>query len=112
MEEANLTRNSSRRLADDIRESLHEAIDHAAGKRTGAVVHKVSPRATDARDARLKLGLSQREFAEFIGTGVGTVRKWELGTRKPSGPARTLIEVIKTEPKAIRRALAKRLPAA
>ena len=43
----------------------------------------------------------------MIGTGVGTVRKWELGTRRPSGAARTLIEVIKREPKAVRRALGK-----
>ncbi len=62
---------------------------------------------TDAREARLKLGLSQRDFAAFIGTGTGTVRKWELGTRTPSGAARTLIEVIKTEPKAVRCALGK-----
>ena len=59
--------------------------------------------------ARHKLGLSQREFAALIGTGVGTVRKWELGTRRPSGAARTLIEVIKTEPKAVRRALKSQL---
>ena len=45
-------------------------------------------------------------FASLIGTGVGTVRKWELGTRRPSGAARTLISVIKAEPKAVRRALA------
>ena len=107
-----MTQRTTRRLSDDIRASLHEALDHVAGKRTGAVVHKVKPRATAAREARLKLGLSQREFAAFICTGVGTVRKWELGTRQPSGPARTLIEVIKIEPKAIRRALAKRPSAA
>jgi putative transcriptional regulator len=92
-------------VADDIRASLHEAIDFAAGKKTGAIVHTVIPSDTDARLARHKLGLSQREFAALIGTGVGTVRKWELGTRRPSGAARTLIEVIKTEPKAVRRAL-------
>lgn len=97
----------TRRLAEDIRESLHEALDHAAGKRTNAVIHRVMPRETDAREARLKLGLSQREFAAFIGTGVGTVRKWELGSRKPSGAARALIDVIKAEPKAVQRALAK-----
>jgi len=78
-----MTRKSSR-LADDIRASLREA-----------------------REARLMLGLSQDEFAALIGTGVGTVRKWELGTRRPSGAARTLINVIKNEPKAVRRALAK-----
>ena len=97
-----------RRLADDLLESLEEARDYFAGKRTGAVVHRVFPRESDAREARMKLGLSQREFAAVIGTGVGTVRKWELGSRKPSGAARTLITVIKAEPKAIRRALGKR----
>ena len=97
----------TRRLADDIREGLHEAIDLARGKRTKAIIHRVIPRETDAREARIKLGLSQREFASLIGTGVGTVRKWELGTRRPSGAARALIDVIKAEPKAVRRALEK-----
>jgi len=95
------------RLADDLLESLNEARGYFAGKRTGAVVRRVVPRESDAREARLKLGLSQREFASFIGTAVGTVRKWELGTRRPSGAARTLIELIKREPKAVRRAVAK-----
>ena len=104
--ESKVTRKSSR-LADDIRASLLEARDYAAGKATKAIVHRVSPRETEARQARLMLGLSQDEFATLIGTGVGTVRKWELGTRRPSGAARTLINIIKNEPKAVRRALAK-----
>src|ERR1700677_3140140 len=95
------------RLADDLRASLDELRDFIGGKKTGAIVHRVVPSQTDAREARHKLGLSQQEFASFIGTAVGTVRKWELGTRRPSGAARTLIEVIKTEPKAVRRAMAK-----
>jgi putative transcriptional regulator len=101
-----------RRLADDLLESLEEARDYFAGKKTGAIVHHVIPSQSDAREARHKLGLTQREFAAFIGTAVGTVRKWELGTRQPSGAARTLIEVIKTEPKAVRRAIAKNKSAA
>jgi putative transcriptional regulator len=100
------------RLADDLRASLDELRDFVAGKKTGAVVHRVFPSQTDAREARHKLGLSQREFASLVGTAVGTVRKWELGTRRPSGAARTLIEVIKNEPKAVRRAIAKRNSAA
>jgi putative transcriptional regulator len=99
-------------LADDLRASLDELRDFVAGKKTGAIVHRVVPSQTDAREARHKLGLSQQEFASFIGTAVGTVRKWELGTRRPSGAARTLIEVIKTEPKAVRRAMAKNNSAA
>jgi putative transcriptional regulator len=92
-------------LADDLRASWEEALAMARGEKTGAIVHTVIPSDTDARLARHRLGLTQREFAAVIGTGVGTVRKWELGTRRPSGAARTLIEVIKREPKAVRRAL-------
>ena len=107
-----MAKKMKRRLADDLLESLKEARDYFAGKKTGAVVHRVTPSDSDAREARHKLGLSQREFASLIGTAVGTVRKWELGTRQPSGAARTLIEVIKAEPKAVRRAIAKNKSAA
>lgn len=99
-------------LANDIRASWQEALKYVRGEKTDVIVHRIVPRDTDAREARLKLGLSQREFASFIGTAVGTVRKWELGTRRPSGAARTLIEVIKSEPKAVRRAIAKSKSAA
>ena len=92
-------------LAEDLFASLDELRDFVAGKPTKVIVHTVIPSDSDARLARHKLGLSQREFAAVIGTGVGTVRKWELGTRRPSGAARTLIEVIKREPQAVRRAL-------
>jgi putative transcriptional regulator len=102
-----MAKKTTRLIASDIRASLQEALEHAAGRRTKTIVHRVTPHETDAREARLKLGLSQREFATFIGTGVGTVRKWELGARNPSGAARALIDVIKAEPKAVMRALGK-----
>jgi hypothetical protein len=56
-----VTRKNSR-LADDIRESLREADDYFSGKTTKAIVHRVSPKQTDARQARLTLGLSQDGF--------------------------------------------------
>jgi hypothetical protein len=55
---AKLTRKNSR-LADDIRESLREAVDYAAGKTTRAIVHRARPTETEAHQARLTLGLSQ-----------------------------------------------------
>jgi putative transcriptional regulator len=101
-----MAKKMKRTLAADIRASLQEALDYSSGKQTRAISHRVVPRDSDAREARLKLGLSQREFALLIGTAIGTIRKWELGTRRPSGAAQTLIEVIKREPKAVRRAIA------
>jgi hypothetical protein len=56
-----VTRKNSR-LADDIRESLREAGDYFSGKTTKAIVHRVSPKETDAREARLTLGLMQDGF--------------------------------------------------
>ncbi len=58
---SNVTRKHSR-LAEDIRESLREASNYLSGKTTKAIVHRVSPKETDAREARLMLGLSQDEF--------------------------------------------------
>ncbi|HEV7411567.1 MAG TPA: hypothetical protein VGO01_24050 [Bradyrhizobium sp.] len=58
---AKVTRKNSR-LADDIRESLREASNYFSGKTTKAIVHRVSPKETDARPAQLTLGLSQDEF--------------------------------------------------
>ena len=54
------TRKNSR-VADDIRESLGEVLDYASGKATKVIVHRVSPTETDAREARLTLGLSPDE---------------------------------------------------
>jgi DNA-binding transcriptional regulator YiaG len=59
------------RLADDIFASLNEALKYARGKKADVIVHRVVPSHTDAREARHKLGLSQREFASLVGTAVG-----------------------------------------
>jgi hypothetical protein len=55
-----MTRKNSR-LADDIRESLREPDDYFSAKTREAIVHHVSPKETDAREARLTLGLSPDE---------------------------------------------------
>jgi hypothetical protein len=49
-----VTRKNSR-LAEDIRESLREASNYFSGKTTKAIVHRVSPKETDASEARLTL---------------------------------------------------------
>jgi hypothetical protein len=46
-------------LADDIRASLQEALKYACGEMADVIVHRVTPRDSDAREARLKLGPSQ-----------------------------------------------------
>ena len=78
----------------DIGEELLQAIrDMKAGR--GEVV--VSP----AIEARRKTGLSQSQFAALLGVSVRTLQGWEQGRKQPSGAARTLLAIARTNPKAL-----------
>lgn len=46
------------------------------------------------RALRERLRLSQAELAAVLGTSVSTVRRWELGDKKPSGPSLKLLDLI------------------
>jgi len=65
------------------------------------------PAASDVRAIRRRLGLSQQEFAERFGFSLETIRNYEQGHRRPTGPARTLLRVVASEPDAVIRALAR-----
>jgi putative transcriptional regulator len=59
------------------------------------------PRASEVPDIRKSLGLSQPEFARFMGVSVATLRNWEQVRREPQGPARSLLLVAKKQPEAV-----------
>lgn len=44
---------------------------------------------------REKLGMSQKEFADFVGVRQATVSEWETGTKKPSPMAQRLLTLLK-----------------
>lgn len=46
-------------------------------------------------------GLSQSDFSKILGIGLGTLRHWERGDRKPTGAARTLLYLINEDKNAI-----------
>lgn len=62
-------------------------------------------KAADVRKIRMKLGLSQSEFALLIGVSVATLQNWEQGRRRPEGPARALLRIAATHPDAVMDAL-------
>lgn len=56
-----------------------------------------SPRtysAYDIKRLRLKEKASQAVFAAYLNTSVSTVQKWEIGEKKPSGPALKLLDLV------------------
>ena len=41
-----------------------------------------------------RTGLSQDKFALLIGVNPATLRNWEQGRRRPTGPARALLRIL------------------
>ena len=50
--------------------------------------------AVKVRSLRERLKVSQSVLAAVLNTSLSTVRKWELGDKKPSGPSRKLLDLL------------------
>ena len=90
---------ATRDIGDEILQAVREI---KAGK--GKVVLQGTPvLATPslAIDARGKVGLSQSQFATLLGVSVRTLQGWEQGRKQPSGAARTLLSIARTNPQAV-----------
>ena len=81
---------ATRDLGAELLQSIQEM---KAGK--GQVVF--SP----AIEARKQTGLSQSQFAALLGVSVRTLQGWEQGRKQPSGAARTLLAIARTNPQVI-----------
>jgi len=76
-------------LFNDLVESLKQAAAHAGGEAVPGLRIQPSPAAADIIAIRRQAGLTRKQFAAILGTAVGTLRKWEDGTRSPAArPAR------------------------
>ncbi len=77
-------------VLDGVRE-----IKAGGGKRT-----KVKSQSQVVR-VRLNSGLSQAQFAAALGVSKRTLEQWEQGRRKPSGAAKTLLQIAERHPEVL-----------
>jgi putative transcriptional regulator len=89
---------------ESIQQGLLEAIAHASGQPSPAIVH--TPQPINVQAIRKHIGMTQTEFAAAFGISVSTLRHWERGDRIPRGPARALLRVVAKAPRAVLDALA------
>lgn len=94
-----LARDAKRNLGEELLQAVR---DIKAGRVGRVSTVAVSPLAS----ARLKIGLSQSEFAHLLGVSLRTLQEWEQGRRSPSGAAKSLIAIAIKNPEALKELLA------
>ncbi len=75
------------------RETHEQITVRHLGRRTLSVADPIS--GEEIRGLREKANLSQAAFARFLNLTTGYVSQLERGVKKPSGPALTLLNVIR-----------------
>ena len=92
------------KLGQDLIEAMQELVDYSENKidlRTTKL--NVAPvrgtiSASEIRDTRKALGVTQGVFAAVIGVSKKTVESWETGRYMPDGAARRLISILQQDP--------------
>lgn len=51
----------------------------------------------DIKEIRVQLGMTQTALAEALGVDQGTVSNWERAAHVPRGPARKLLERLRSD---------------
>lgn len=85
----------------DIGAELLEAIRQVKAGSIGKV--NLVP-VTLAVEARLRVGMSQAQFAEKLGVSKRTLQEWEQGRRQPSGAAMALLRIAASRPDVVQEA--------
>ena len=92
-----------KKMFSELLESVKEMDAIAAGKKEPSRIFEHPD--LEVRAIRQKTGLSQDRFAYLIGVKPATLRNWEQGRRKPTGPARALLRILEADPEGAVRAL-------
>lgn len=88
---------------ESIMRGLNEAVEYEKGNLKARTVKvSVAPlpnmESTDVKNIRLSLDMTQVIFAAVMGVSVKTVEAWESGINTPSGTARRMLSLLKSDP--------------
>ena len=95
---------------ESLVEALNQAINYEKGnKALGRVriasIPDIEPikeySKEKIKEVRRQTNLPQKYFAELIGVSPRAVEAWEAGTRKPTGTAKRLLQLIEKNPNVV-----------
>jgi len=89
-----------KRHFDQLVKGVREMKRHMAGKSVRGVRTTDLP-GPDVRTLREAAHISQSHFAKLIGVNLRTLQNWEQQRSQPTGPARALLKIVASNPKAI-----------
>lgn len=93
-------------FANELLESLGEALAHSKGEKRNLVTHEVAiPDDVDVEAIRKDMGLTRAAFCRRFGLDVRAVQDWEQKRRRPDRAARAYLQVIARNPTAVDAAL-------
>jgi putative transcriptional regulator len=82
----------------DIGAELLKAVQQM---KAGTAARITAVQLNTASEARLKVGLSQTQFASALGVSIRTLQEWEQGRRTPSGAAQRLLNIAARHPEVL-----------
>ena len=89
---------------DQLVQGVTEMRRHMRGaKVAGAIMTTVNPADTpQVKKIREAVKISQSQFAQLIGVSLRTLQNWEQQRTIPTGPARALLKIVASNPKALK----------
>ena len=93
------------KLFAELLQSANEALEHAKGKRELRTTELPPPPepvvASDIKQLRQKMKMSQAVFAHCLNVSTKLVQAWESKRRTPEGPALLLLRLVQKQPSLI-----------
>lgn len=81
---------------DELLESVKEGADIINNRTKASRNFEINN--NSVKELRLRNKLTQDKFAQLLGISVGTLKNWEQGRRKPTGPANILLKIVDKNP--------------